>query len=158
MAIKIKKQYKNDDGTITEVEGSEADVEAFEKKQRKQKSQIEQTEKKRTILYGKDLEDLRKLIQEELAKNPPVRQVYEYRYIYQQPSYIGTPVWYGSTCTTTSNFNTDNMTFTAATGPGQSTSVYGSTISSKLLNDGAIGVSNAGWSSNAASNYLMSSQ
>lgn len=173
MAIRIKKQYKQSDGTLIEVEGSEAEIESFEKKQHKQKSQIEQAEKKKTILYGKDLENLRELIQDELAKNPPIRQVYEYRYIYQQPNYINVPYffttttvadtvpsWYGSTCsstgilTTTTNLNTDNMTFTAATGSGQCTSVYGSSISSKMLNDGTI---NAGWSSNT-SNYLMSPQ
>lgn len=87
MAIKIKKQYKQADGTLIEVEGTEAEVEAFEKKQRKQKQQIEETEKKRTILYGKDLDLLRKIIAEELAKQPK----YNYHYHYPPPYYR--PYW-----------------------------------------------------------------
>jgi hypothetical protein len=125
--VRIKKQYKQPDGTIIEVEGSESEIEAFEKKQKKQKQQIEETERKKTILYGKDLEEIRKIVREEVAKvSRPI--VYEYRYYphYVQPLYqpgwsIG-PAIYGNTCSsnliatgTVSTCNTDNMKFTLTT-------------------------------------------
>jgi hypothetical protein len=53
MALKIKKQIKNSDGTITELEGTEAEVEAFLKKQNK-KDESTQTKKKNLIL-GKEM-------------------------------------------------------------------------------------------------------
>lgn len=76
MALKIKKQYRQPDGTLIEIEGTEAEIESFEKKQRKQKQQIESEEKKKTILYGKDLEEIRKIVQEEITKIPRI----EYHY------------------------------------------------------------------------------
>lgn len=52
MAIKIRKQYKNDDGTITEVEGTEEEIAKYERKRDKKKD--ESTTKKKDILYGKE--------------------------------------------------------------------------------------------------------
>lgn len=77
--VRIRKQYKQPDGTLIEVEGTESEIEAFEKKQQKQKVSNEQAEKKRTILYGKDaLEEFRKIVREEIAAAPPR---IEYRYL-----------------------------------------------------------------------------
>jgi hypothetical protein len=115
MPVKIKKQYKQPDGTIIEVEGSEAEIEAFEKKQHKQKRQIEESERKKTILYGKDLEEIRKIIQEELKKMPRVENYYDYEHHYHYPQQTNpywvnpnvipminptiNPGWYGTTTT-----------------------------------------------------------
>ena len=85
--VRIKKQYKQPDGTLIEVEGTEAEIEAFERKQQKQKATIEETSRKKTILYGKDLEEIRKIVQEEIAKIPPK---VEYRYVYE---YRPAPYW-----------------------------------------------------------------
>ena len=61
MALKIKKQIKNTDGTITEVEGTEAEVEAFLKKQNKRNEDVEQ--KKRNLILGKEaLAEVQKMI------------------------------------------------------------------------------------------------
>lgn len=94
--VRIKKQYRQPDGTIIEVEGSEAEIEAFEKKQRKQKQQIESEEKKKTILYGKDLDEIRKIIREELAALPPkIEYRYHYYPRYDNPYWVNpTPYYY----------------------------------------------------------------
>lgn len=162
--VKIKKQYKQPDGTIIEVEGTEAEIEGFEKKQQKQKAQIEQSERKKTILYGKDLEEIRKIVREELAKQArPI--VYEYRYYNPQPyPYIYQPGWsiapaiYGasSTCgalnTTTDNKinltttaaepNASQFTYTCGTAQGQANSISSmSSVVSSVLDAGSINVS-----------------
>jgi hypothetical protein len=80
--IRVKKQYKQSDGTLIEVEGTEDEIERFEKKQRKQKSSNEQAEKKKTILYGKEFEEIRKIIREEIAAAPAR---IEYRYFPYSP-------------------------------------------------------------------------
>lgn len=51
--MKIRKQYKNEDGTITEVEGTEEEIAKFEKK--RNKKQDEGATKKKDILYGKEI-------------------------------------------------------------------------------------------------------
>ena len=51
--MKIRKQYKNDDGTITEVEGTEEEIAKYERKRDKKKD--EGTSKKKDILYGKEV-------------------------------------------------------------------------------------------------------
>ena len=53
MALKIKKQIKNSDGTITELEGTEAEVEAFLKKQSKKDESLVQ--KKKNLILGKEM-------------------------------------------------------------------------------------------------------
>ncbi len=91
--MKITKQYKQLDGTLITVEGEEWEIEAFEKKQRKQKASIEKEQaeqRKKTVLYGRDLEEIRKIVQEEIAKAPP-KTVYEYRYI--PNPYYSNPWW-----------------------------------------------------------------
>jgi hypothetical protein len=94
--LKIKKQYKQADGTLIEVEGDEAEIEAFEKKQRKQKAQIESESRKKTILYGKELEDLiRRIAAEEAAKaTPKVEHHWHYDW---RPwnGYYWRPLWDG---------------------------------------------------------------
>lgn len=64
MALKIKKQIKNPDGTFTELEGTEAEIEAYEKKQRKKNESVQ---KKREILT----DEIRRMVQDEVAKIPP---------------------------------------------------------------------------------------
>lgn len=131
MALKIKKQYRNPDGTLIEVEGTEAEIESFEKKQRKQKQQIESDEKKKTILYGKEFEEaVRKIVREETDKNNPVRTVIEYRYIYQ-PAQTTTwtpnpnqPVWIsvGSSTTAAGSSNYTGQISTTSNSIGTFTS------------------------------------
>ena len=163
--VKIKKQYKQADGTIIEVEGTEAEIEGFEKKQTKQKAQIEQSERKKTILYGKDLEEIRKIVREELAKQArPI--VYEYRYFnypYYQPQWSLGPVIYGQsstcgainttdnkiTCTTNTTADAGQLTYTsapavyAAQGHGQANSIASmSSVVSSVLDVGSINAKN----------------
>jgi hypothetical protein len=82
MALKIKKQYKNADGTITEVEGTEAEVESFEKKNNKKN---ESAQKKKEILHGKkaknvDMEELKRFLIEEVQKLAAIREVHHWYY------------------------------------------------------------------------------
>ena len=75
MSVKIRKQVLNDQGlVIEEYEGTEEEVEAYEKKRAK-RSQTESAKKQRTVLHGKDLEDIRGVVKEELAKLPPPVQL-----------------------------------------------------------------------------------
>jgi len=52
--LKIKKQIKNSDGTITELEGTEAEVEAFLKKQSKKDETV--SPKKKNLILGKEMQ------------------------------------------------------------------------------------------------------
>ena len=89
MALKIKKQIKNSDGTITELEGTEAEVEAFLRKQEKKKESIEN--RKKDLILGKSAtEQIRKLIQEEIAKIPPARDIHHWHY---DNGYWWRPLW-----------------------------------------------------------------
>ena len=49
MALKIRKQFKNPDGTITEVEGTEKEIREYEKKKEKIN---EVPQKKKGIILG----------------------------------------------------------------------------------------------------------
>jgi hypothetical protein len=74
MALQIRKTYKDPTGgTETYVEGTEAEVEAYEKKQEKKRITQEQTAKKKRVLLGKGMveADLRRIIREEIAAAPP---------------------------------------------------------------------------------------
>jgi hypothetical protein len=80
MALKVKKQYKNQDGTITEVEGTEAEIESFEKKRDKKN---ESAQKKKEILHGKkaknvDMEELKRFLSEEVQKLAAIREVHHW--------------------------------------------------------------------------------
>jgi len=85
MALNIKKQIKNSDGTITEIQGTEAEIEAYEKKNEK-KQQSEQAKKERKLLLEsqKTIEkmtkkDLMELIQKMLAA-APTRDIHHWHY------------------------------------------------------------------------------
>lgn len=75
--LKVKKQIKQQDGTVVEVEGTEAEVEAFERKHEK-KQQSEQSKKERKLLLDskrtldkltkKELLELLELLEQALAK------------------------------------------------------------------------------------------
>ena len=81
-------------GTLIEVEGTEEEIERFEKKQQKQKASLEKEQaesRKKTILYGKDLEEIRKIVREEIARAALTKTTYEYRYYY--PGYNPNPYW-----------------------------------------------------------------
>lgn len=94
MALKIKKNIKQQDGTIIELEGTEAEIEAWEKKQAK-RQKSENIKQEKTILYGKDLlKNIRKIIVKEIAKRPS-QIIYT---PYAQPSIVypeplGPPLW-----------------------------------------------------------------
>jgi hypothetical protein len=85
--MKIKKQYKQDDGTLIEVEGEEWEIEAYEKKQAKKNESLK---KKKEILHGKAAEEilkiknamneLKKFIVDELIKLQTVREVHHWHY------------------------------------------------------------------------------
>jgi hypothetical protein len=67
MTLKIKKQIKNSDGTVTEIEGTEAEVEAFLRKQEKKKESIDN--RRKDLILGKKMSaaDLKQMIAEEIT-------------------------------------------------------------------------------------------
>jgi hypothetical protein len=117
MALKIKKQIKQSDGTILEIEGTEAEVEAFERKNEK-KQQSEQAKKERKLLLEskKTIEKMTKkeltdLIQKMLAAAPSRVEhhwhydngywwrpwwnngIWTYQYTLTNPTYVGHSQW-----------------------------------------------------------------
>lgn len=78
--LRIKKQIKQPDGTILEIEGTEAEIEAYEKKQNKKN---ESAQKKKEILHGKkakklDMEELKRFLSEEIQKLAAIREVHHW--------------------------------------------------------------------------------
>jgi hypothetical protein len=72
MALIIRKTIKDSTtGSETYLEGTEAEVEAYERKQEKKRTTKEQSEKKRKkdLLLGMTVADLRMIVQEEIAVN-----------------------------------------------------------------------------------------
>jgi len=109
MALRIKKKILDERGETIEVEGTEAEVEAFENKLSKKKQTEEKARQKRLLLEGKKkasemtLEDLFRLI-ERLLKERVAEHHYHHWYRYNDWWYR--PLWYGDHyvwCTT----NTD---------------------------------------------------
>jgi hypothetical protein len=90
MAVHIKKIIRDAVGNILEeIEGTEAEIEAYEKKQGKRQKALEELKKKKEVLLGKMAEaDLRKLIAEEIAKQPHYHYHYQYTYPQYSP-YLG---------------------------------------------------------------------
>ncbi len=84
--LKIKKQIRQPDGSTVEIEGTEAEVEAYERKLEK-KQQSEQAKKERRLLleFQKTLDKLTRkepleLIQEALAKQQGAQVVHHWHY------------------------------------------------------------------------------
>jgi hypothetical protein len=86
MALKVKKSYPdpNNPGRFIEVEGTEAEIESFEKKQQKKN---ESATRKKEILHGKAarslknadvIEELKKFIAQEVAKITAAREVHHW--------------------------------------------------------------------------------
>lgn len=70
MSVKIKKVVLNEKGfVVEEYEGTEEEVAAYENKKAK-RAQTESAKKQRTVLHGKDLEDIREVVREEVSKIP----------------------------------------------------------------------------------------
>jgi hypothetical protein len=84
MSLKIKKSYPDpqNPGRFIEVEGTEAEIESYEKKQNKKN---ESSQKKRDILHGKkaknfDMDELKRFLVEELQKLAAIREVHHWYY------------------------------------------------------------------------------
>lgn len=101
--LKIKKQIKNPDGTVTEIEGTEAEVEGFLKKVEKQNETAQRSaEKKRNLILGKEAKaEIQKMIEDavrlaivahEVVKQHSSTIVYEHNY-YRHGGYYWQP-WY----------------------------------------------------------------
>lgn len=96
--LKIKKQIKNSDGTFIEIEGTEEEIERFEKKQKKK---YESEQKRKEVLLGKtkklkgiDVEELRKVLSEEIAKLQAIKEVHHW---YYNNGWWWRPWYYGGT-------------------------------------------------------------
>jgi hypothetical protein len=102
MALKIKKQIKNPDGTMTEIEGTEAEVEAFLRKAQKQNETAEKAERKKNLILGKEAKaEIQKMIEDavriaigahEILKQHGSSVVHEHHY-YRHGGYYWQP-WY----------------------------------------------------------------
>jgi hypothetical protein len=88
MALKIKKSYKQSDGTILEVEGTEAEIEVFEKKQDKRRQTENKSKERKLLLDGRKTLDkmtkaeLLKLVEEAIQKkiSAPERHIHHWYY------------------------------------------------------------------------------
>ena len=112
MALKIKKQIKDPQtGLVTEIEGTEAEVEAFLRKHEKMK---ETPKPKKDLILGKGVEErIRQLIAEELGKrlmtheqlaefvrrNAPHQQPQHIHHWYHDNGWWWRPYWTGITWT-----------------------------------------------------------
>jgi hypothetical protein len=95
MALKIKKQIKNSDGTITELEGTEAEVEAFLKKQSKKDESLVQ--KKKNLILGREMRAaIQEMIDDALNKTAQFSQskVVEHHW-YHNNGWWWRPTWVG---------------------------------------------------------------
>lgn len=131
MALRVKKQIKNPDGTITEIEGTEAEVEAFLRKHDKMK-EAPVAKPKRDLILGKDAEDrIRQLIGEELGKRlmtheqladfirrtaPATGQTHHYHHWYHDNGWWWRPYWTGLAWTYQYT-NSDPDKFSGMNGP-----------------------------------------
>lgn len=79
MALRIKKQYKQPDGTIIEIEGTLDEIAQYEKNLNKTQKKEEVVKKKKELLK----DEVQRLVKEELAKNP--QQVMHFHYRYEWP-------------------------------------------------------------------------
>lgn len=75
--LRIRKEFKQPDGTVIEVEGTEAEVEAYEKKQTKKN---ESAQRKKEILHGKraksiNIDELKQFLSQEIQKLAAIREV-----------------------------------------------------------------------------------
>lgn len=120
MALKIKKQIKNSDGTITELEGTEAEIEAFLKKESKKQESVQ---KKKSLILGKGMEArIREIIAEELAKLPAAQtSTYHHWYHYNgwwwRPYYTLGGSWlYQYTNSNPTNYTANSLSCSENTG------------------------------------------
>lgn len=92
MPVHIKKVVYDPQGRIVEeYEGDEAEVENYEKKSQKKRQSEDATKSKKEILRGKELEEFRKIVREEIEKMPPRIEYRYYPYI-PQPQWVN-PWW-----------------------------------------------------------------
>ena len=119
MSVKITKQIKQDDGTTITIEGTESEVEAFEKKLERKKSSRQHDESlksKKTILHGKDLAEIAKIVKEAIEADrlahPRITFV---NYPQNVPMWIPTspqitpqPGWYELTCNGNNVYHTES--------------------------------------------------
>jgi len=117
MALKVKKSIKQQDGTVVEVEGTEAEVEAFEKKNEK-KQQSENAKKERRLLLESQKtidkmtkKDLMELIQKMLAA-APTRDIHHWHY---DNGYWWRPWWQNGIWTYQYSTNNPVYSFTTNT-------------------------------------------
>lgn len=121
MALNIKKQIKNSDGTITEIQGTEAEIEAYEKKsEKKQQSENAKKERKLLLESQKTIEkmtkkDLMELIQKMLAA-APTRDIHHWHY---DNGYWWRPWWQNGIWTY--QYSTNNPVYSYTTNTAYST-------------------------------------
>lgn len=183
MALRIRKTVYDQMGRVSEeLDGTEAEIEAYEKKQKKKNESVQ---KKKEILHGKAakalkqqdvLDELKKFLAAELAKNQAVREIHHWYYHngwWWAPYYgIGGGLTYyfsqqhptqiGSTSILTCNSSEalskatgiDANTLTTALTTTNSSNLVSNTISVAPVSNetaGVYGISvneNNGWSSN----------
>lgn len=154
--LKIKKQVKDPEtGLITEIEGSEAEVEAFLKKHEKMRQQ-ESPKRKRDLILGKGMSeaDLRRIIREEIAAAPKAAQVIHWHHNngwwwapYWNPTIGGVSYYY-----TSSDPNVDpvKITYASTNNADEVASKVG------LTSNWVSSVSNTVTSQGLQGNYLVS--
>lgn len=100
MALRIKKQIKNSDGTITEIEGTEAEVESFIRKHQKRNESPES--KKKNLILGKEAVELvESLIKHYISIHELTKRhgtdfdsVVNHHYYYRYGGYWYYPYWF----------------------------------------------------------------
>jgi hypothetical protein len=89
MALRIKKQYKQPDGTVIEIEGTLDEIAQYEKNLNKTQKKEDVFKKKKELLK----DEIRRLVQDELEKHP--QQSLHFHYQYQWPTI---PLNYPTVC------------------------------------------------------------
>jgi hypothetical protein len=144
--VKIRKEYKQPDGTIIEVEGTEEEIEKYERKQKKKQ---EGAEKNKRVLYGKmtraaaralkdrqNLDELKKFITEEMMKLQAVREIHHW---YFNNGWWWRPWWFNGNVTyiysqtsPSANFSGPVDTFNVTNDAGRLNEIIGVNVGSLL--------------------------
>lgn len=92
MALRIRKQYKNPDGTVTEIEGTVEEIAEYDRQLEKNKPKQEGFKKKKEILKDEvtrlteeSIEEFKKLLEKKPEK---VEEHHHHHYYPQQPPVI----------------------------------------------------------------------